>query len=157
MELKKSWTVILLALDRSNGQCEASLYVTAITQLMRFSLLDLKLYLTEVHIIMKFAVQVTVHYLRSWHIIHELPSMHGHVTWYIIYHMIRHLPSIHRFIYNVSFLLVLFYSGKTVFYRLQVRLRLRVGYLFLSVARNKYNADTFQGGDDENEIELLWS
>ena len=103
---------------------------------MRFSLLDLRLYLIEVHSIMKFAVQVTVHYLRSWHIIHELPSMHGHVTWYIIYHMIRHLPSIHTFIYHVSFLLLLFYSGETSFYRLQVRLRLRVGYLFLSEARN---------------------
>jgi len=78
-----------------------------------------------------------LHYLWSWHIIHELPSMHGHVTWYITYHLIRHLPSIHTFIYHVSFLLLLFYSGKTSFYRLQVRLRLRVGYLFLSEARNK--------------------
>ena len=71
--------------------------------------------------------------------------------------MIRHLPSIHTFLYHVCFLLLLFYSGKTSFYRLQVRLRLHVGYLFLSEARNKYNADTFRGGDDENEIELLWS
>ena len=60
MELKKSWTVILLAIGGSNGQCEASFYVTAITQLMRFSLLDLRLYLTDVHSIMKFPVQITV-------------------------------------------------------------------------------------------------
>ena len=31
MEWKNSWTVIMLAIDRSKGQCEASLYVTAIT------------------------------------------------------------------------------------------------------------------------------
>jgi hypothetical protein len=68
MELKKSWTVILLAIGGSNGQCEVSLYVTAITQLMRFSLLDLKLYLTDVHSIMKFAVQVTVYSdFKSYH------------------------------------------------------------------------------------------
>ena len=78
-----------------------------------------------------------LHYLRSWHIIHNLPSMHDHVTRYITYHVIRHLPSIHTFIYHVNFLLLLFYSGETSFYRLQVRLRLRVGYLFLSEARNK--------------------
>jgi hypothetical protein len=78
-----------------------------------------------------------LHYLRSCHIIHELLLMYGHVTWYITYHVIRHLPSIHTFIYHISFLLLLFYSGETSFYRLQVRLRLRVGYLFLSEARNK--------------------
>jgi len=78
-----------------------------------------------------------LHYLRSWHMIHELPSMHDHVTRYITYHMIRHLTSIHTFIYHVSFLLLLFYSEEIAFYRLQVRLRLRVGYLFLSEARNK--------------------
>jgi hypothetical protein len=33
----------------------------------------------------------------------------------------------------------------------------KVRYLFLSEARNKYNAGTFRGGDDENEFELLWS
>jgi hypothetical protein len=78
-----------------------------------------------------------LHYLRSWHMIHHLPYMHGQVIWYITYHLIRHLPSIHIFIYHVCFLLLLFYSGKTSYYRLQVRLRLRVGYLFLSEARNK--------------------
>jgi hypothetical protein len=33
----------------------------------------------------------------------------------------------------------------------------KVSYLFLSEACNKFNAGTFQGGDDENEFELLWS
>jgi len=46
-----------------------------------------------------------LHYLRLFHIIHELPSMHGHVTWYNTYYVIRHLPSIHTFLYHVSFLL----------------------------------------------------
>jgi hypothetical protein len=31
MELKNSWTVILLTIDRSKGQCKASLHVTATT------------------------------------------------------------------------------------------------------------------------------
>ena len=45
-------------------------YVIATTQLMRFSLLDLKLYLTEVYSIIKFAVQVTVHCdFKSYHCI----------------------------------------------------------------------------------------
>ena len=83
MELKKSWTVILSAIDRSNGQCEASLYVTAITQLMRFSLLDLRLYLTEMHSIMKFAVQVTALYcdFKSYHsILYDLQRNYDNIA-----------------------------------------------------------------------------
>ncbi len=82
MELKNSWTVILLAIDRSKGQCEASLYVAATTQLMRFSLLDLRLYLTEVHSIVKFAVQVTVHCdFESYHsILYDLQRNYDNIA-----------------------------------------------------------------------------